>query len=192
MHPFFYWLNMLLDTLFRSYHMNIWNQIKEIILANSGVTALLTFQGNNNGLWCSLMVNIDKSSFFSGKGLPWGKPISDARQNISLGYLVLQYWQTDILQQLELLLLIVVTTVTPVLRDHCQEGPAVLKDQLFLSKGSAFQCIWTCHQRPPVLRDRICMANGMVFQDSLYCTGNIIYKDHPRVYTVTQISQVLI
>ncbi len=60
-------------------------------------------------------------------------------------------------------------TVKPVLRDHCQERPPVLKDPIFLAEGPTFQCNWTWRERPPVFRDHICMAHGVVFQDRLHC-----------------------
>ncbi len=32
------------------------------------------------------------------------------------------------------------STVKPVLRDHCHEGPPVLKDDIFLAEDPIFQC----------------------------------------------------
>ncbi len=57
----------------------------------------------------------------------------------------------------------------PLLRDHCNERPPVLRDHTFLAEGLTFQHNRTCHQRPPVLTDHIFVANGVVFHDRFYC-----------------------
>ncbi len=72
-------------------------------------------------------------------------------------------------------------TVKPVLRDHCDERPPVLKDHQFWAQSLTFQCKLTCHQRPPVLRDHIFMADGVVCPDRFHCMQIInvtIYPTH--------------
>ncbi len=62
-------------------------------------------------------------------------------------------------------------TVKLVLRDHCHEGPPVLKDHQFLAESQCtFQCKLTCYRRPPVLKDHIFMANGVVFHPIFHRT----------------------
>ncbi len=63
------------------------------------------------------------------------------------------------------------TTVKPVLRDHCDERPPVLKDHTFLAAGPTFQYNhdnWTCHQIPSAWRDHTFVVNWVVFQDRFY------------------------
>ncbi len=38
------------------------------------------------------------------------------------------------------LTMITIDTVKVVLRDHCHDGPSVLKDHIFLSEGAVFLC----------------------------------------------------
>ncbi len=66
-------------------------------------------------------------------------------------------------------LMVLSSTVKPVLRDHCHEKPPVLTDHAFLAEGPTFRYNLTCHQRPPVLTDHIFVANGVVFPDRFYC-----------------------
>ncbi len=81
-------------------------------------------------------------------------------------------WLCFVLMLLCRVLVKLLDTVEPVLRDHCLERPPVLKDQICLAECPTCQCNWTCHQRPPVLRDQIFMANRVVFQDGFHCSSN--------------------
>ncbi len=71
-----------------------------------------------------------------------------------------------------------ISTVTPVLINHCNERPPLLKDHIFLEEGPILQCNWPCHKGPPVFR----AADEPVLQDRFHCT---VFKGRYSVYLYT-------